>query len=145
MAGYDFCDVACWETAWQFYVGELGARPSRCLMGELPFWVRSIRKDPQRPLCYFPQGCRHLCYDECMALSVVSAAQSEDSVAGYLAIRHLTGLDDPDAIGDVWAATQGFAEALMQFSQPLYPVPSTVIESIAKKQLLSNVTSITLN
>ncbi|MGH6908533.1 MAG: hypothetical protein ACREDX_11815 [Aestuariivirga sp.] len=141
MAGYDFCDVACWEAAWQSYIGELGARRACCLMGELQYWVRNLRWQAQRAVSYFPQGCRHLCHDECMALSVVSAAQGNDTNAGCLAIQHLIGSSDRRIVDDVWTATRSFADALTQSDQPLYPVSATVVESIAKMNRLVNVQS----
>jgi hypothetical protein len=136
-AGYDFSDASCWEAAWQAFQGELGPRCARCLMGELQFWVRSIRLNTERPLRYFPLGCRHLCHDECMALSALSAAQSGDEEAGRLAIRHLMEGADAAAIEDVWLAAQSFAEALKQSGQVLYPVTCSVIQSIAAMQARS--------
>jgi hypothetical protein len=141
MAGYDFGDSACWEAAWRSYVGELGSQSARSLMGELQFFVRCIRLNTARPLCYFPQGCRYLCHDECMALSALSAAQSGDCVAGCLAVRHLTGQHDPMSINEVWTAAQSFADALKAWGQPLYPVSAGVVESIAKMQQLSKPSS----
>ncbi len=133
-AGYDFGDASCWEAAWQAYLSEVGPRCARCLMGELQFWIRSIRCNAERPLCYFPMGCRHLCHDECMALAALSAAQAGDDEAGRLAIRHLMDMASPEAMEDVWIAAQSFADALKQSGQLLYPVPASVIESIAAMQ-----------
>lgn len=145
MAGYDFCDVACWEAAWSTYIGEIGPPAARCLMGELQYWVRSIRLGAERSLCYFPQGCRHLCHDECMALSVLSAAQCGDAAAGCLAVRHLTGASDPRTIDRLWADSASFAQALKGSGQPLYPVTAAVVESIARMQLLASANMTKIN
>jgi hypothetical protein len=145
MAGYDYRDVDCWEAAWQTYLGELGPRCAPQLIGALQFWVRSVRHHARRPLRYFPQYCRHLCHDECMALSALSAAQAGDGTAGELAIRHLTATDEARAIGEVWSAGRSFAAALLETSQSLYPVTASVVESIAKMQATSHVQSRTLN
>jgi hypothetical protein len=136
MAGYDFLDVACWEAAWQSYIRELGPQQARLLMGELQYWVRTLRLQAQREVTYFPQGCRNLCHDECMALSAVSAAQSRDAAAGCLAIRHLLSITDAAMLEDVWSATLSFATALANTGQPLYPVTIPVVESIARMQSL---------
>ena len=75
MAGYEFGDIECWETGWRFYVGELGTGEARSLMGELQYWVRSVRGESRRRIACFPHGCQNVCHDECMALSLISGMQ----------------------------------------------------------------------
>lgn len=137
MAGYDFLDVDCWETAWRFYITEVGSDRARALMGELQYWVRAIRRQSQSGSTYYPQACRHLCRDECMALSAISAAQKQDVLAGCLATRYLIGTHDASAIEDVWCASQSFAGALLHSGQPLYPVSVSVVESIEQIHTLA--------
>ncbi len=44
-------------------------------MGELSFWVRTIRAQAHRRLEYFPVNCIGFCRDECMAISMIAAWQ----------------------------------------------------------------------
>jgi hypothetical protein len=145
MAGYDFCDAACWEAAWLSYIGEVGQAEAPSLMGELQYWIRSLRRNSRRPLTYYPQGCRYLCFDECMALAALSAAQSKDELAGMLAVQHLTGLFDSSSLAESFDAAKGFAGALLKSGQPLYPVNSAVVESIAKMRLTQHSLTRTIN
>ena len=145
MAGYDFLDVACWETGWQCYIGEVGPEQARALMGEAQSGVRTIRYSSQKSVSYYPQGCRQLCHDECMALSAISAAQGSDAVAGRMATRHLIGSNDGGSIDGVWTATQGFAQALVHSGQPLYPVTAAVVQSIGNMQALATVPAKDMN
>ena len=145
MAGYDYGDVNCWETAWQLYIAELGEKSACSLIGELQFWVRILRQNTERTLYYFPKDCRHLCHDECMALSAISAAQAADTAAGHLAIQYLLGSNNPDTIESVWNAAKEFASALRQRCPPLLPVSQKVVESISTMHLLASSGSKTLN
>ena len=54
MAGYEFGDIECWETGWRFYVGEIGSGEARSLMGELQYWVRSVRGETAPAHRLFP-------------------------------------------------------------------------------------------
>lgn len=130
MAGYNFGDIDCWETAWRSYAMELGTDDARRLMGELQFWVRTLRAQSARPLSVFPHGCGHVCRDECMALSLIAALQDHDQPAALLAARHLSGAagEAPLALA---AAGQGYADALIAAGQKLLSVPAHVIHSIA--------------
>jgi hypothetical protein len=114
-------------------------------MGELQFWVRTLRQQTARSFSYFPQGCRHLCHDECMALSALAAAQSKDLPAGELALRQLLGNDSVRDLAHAWVATESFARALAGAGQPLYPVTVAVIQSIVRMQSESARTGKRLN
>jgi hypothetical protein len=91
MAGYAYGDIACWETAWQSYCSELGTADARRLMGELQFWVRTLRSESVRAIDVFPHGCGNVCRDECMALSLIAALQDHDEQTACLAALHLAG------------------------------------------------------
>ena len=130
MAACDLGDVNCWETVWQHYIAELGPTPARRVVGELQYWTRCVRIHAERPLSYYPQCCRHLCHDECMALSIIAAAQVEDQATGELAARYLTGQNSRDHLAEVWNASLSFAEALGDAGQHVIPVTRDVVESI---------------
>jgi hypothetical protein len=134
MAACELGDMDCWEAVWQHYIAELGAAPARRMMGELQYWARSLRRHAGRPLSYYPQCCRQLCHDECMALSVVAAAQAGDEATGLLAARYLTGVSAPRALADVWQATLPFACALSEAGQTMFPVTAEVVASIFHMQ-----------
>lgn len=130
MAACELGDVNCWEAVWQHYIAELGPAPARRTVGELQYWARSVRRHSERPLSYYPQCCRHLCHDECMALSIIAAAQAHDETTGHLAARYLTGQNQPERLADVWSASLPFAEALVEAGQQMIPVTRDVVESI---------------
>jgi hypothetical protein len=131
MAGYAFGDIDCWETAWRSYCMELGTSDARRLMGELQYWVRCLRAESTRSLDVFPHGCGHVCRDECMALSLISALQHNDLSTALLAARHLGGLVEGEAPLALAVAGQGYADALIEAGQKLMSVPASVIHSIA--------------
>lgn len=131
MAGYNFGDIDCWETAWRSYCMELGTSDARRLMGELQYWVRTMRAESARPLDVFPHGCGHVCRDECMALSLIAALQDNDQPTAILAARHLGGSVEGDAPVSLAASGQGYADALKSAGQRLLSVPASVVLSIA--------------
>lgn len=131
MAGYDYADADCWEAAWDHCLAELGADQACPVMGQLQYWVRSIRRMSQRALRYYPQNCQHLCHDECMALAALACAQHRDRCTGMIALQHLIPDREDDQFGDVWRATEGFAATLAAFGLPLAAVPKPVVEQIA--------------
>jgi hypothetical protein len=124
MAGYNFGDIDCWETAWRGYCLELGTSDARRLMGELQYWVRCLRAESLRALDVFPHGCRHVCRDECMALSLIAALQDNDLGTAVLAARHLSGRFEREAPLSLTVAGQGYADALIGAGQKLIGVPS---------------------
>ena len=131
MAGYDFGDIHCWETAWQSYCEELGSDEARKLMGELQFWVRTLRAESQRPLELYPHGCSHVCRDECMALSVIAALQDEDATTAGVAMNYLCGSPAEPARTSLLSAARGYAGLLRNAGQKLLSVPLGVVLSIA--------------
>jgi hypothetical protein len=132
MAACEFGDLACWESVWQAYLDELGPRGARRMVGELQYWGRALRRHAGHPLGYYPQCCRFLCHDECMALSMISAAQADDEPTACLAARHLTGRSEPDTLAELWQATLPFAEALESCGLAMYPVTAAVVDSISR-------------
>jgi hypothetical protein len=131
VAGYTFGDIDCWETAWRSYCMELGTEDARRLMGELQYWVRSLRAECVRPLDVFPHGCSHVCRDECMALSLIAALQDNDLSTALLAARHLSGNIEGEAPLSLAVAGQGYADAMISAGQKLMSVPASVVLSIA--------------
>jgi hypothetical protein len=131
MAGYAYGDVDCWETAWQAYCGELGTADARRLMGELQFWVRTLRSESARSIDVFPHGCSNVCRDECMALSLIAALQDRDEPTAYLAAHHLAGDIGEDQRRAVVGSGRSYAETLAAAGQKLMSVPPSVVLAIA--------------
>jgi hypothetical protein len=131
MAGYDFGDIECWETAWKVYSSELGTADARRLTAELQYWVRTIRAETLRPLELFPHGCAHVCRDECMALSLVAALQDGDCKTACLAGQFLTGKAREEMDAPMIAAGKLYAEAPSSAGQKLLSVPENVVHAIA--------------
>ena len=132
MAGYEFGDIECWETGWRYYVGELGSGEARTLMGELQYWVRSVRGESRRRIACFPHGCQNVCHDECMALSMISGMQDGRrdlaAVCRKPSPRRCQRNGAPERVSD---AAAGYATALKNLGLKLLPVPEDVIRSIA--------------
>jgi hypothetical protein len=131
MAGYEFGDIECWETGWRYYVGEIGSDEARPLMGELQFWVRSVRGESRRRIACFPHGCQNVCHDECMALSLISALQDNRRDLALVSASHLLGAASDEARERVSDAAAGYAAGLKQLGLKLLAVPAEVIRSIA--------------
>ncbi|WP_181708437.1 hypothetical protein [Chthonobacter rhizosphaerae] len=127
--GYATGSIDCWELGWALYARELGPRDARRLLAELSFWVRETRDAASRPLGCFPYGSCWLCRDECLALSLVAAAQHGDRDALRAAAGHLA---DGGPTEPLEGAAAAFAEALQSVHQQLLPVPSAVIDTVAR-------------
>jgi hypothetical protein len=130
MATHDTGDGSCLEQAWREYIRTVGEGPARRLMGELQFWVRGIRNMARRDLNYFPCACRRICHDECMAVAMIAAAQSQDQSLTLKAAEQLLGTQEQNAMRELWAASMHFAAALKQDNLELFPITAEVIDSI---------------
>lgn len=131
MAGYEHGDIQCWETAWRHYSSVLGTRPGRLLLSELQYWVRVLRDVSIRPISFYPHCCRHVCADECVGLSILSAYQHQDQSAARAGVHRLSGLNPGAAFDLLIEASSGFAAALSDADQILLPVPLHLTEHAA--------------
>jgi hypothetical protein len=127
MAAYELGDGACWEEIWRSFTQELGSRAARRTVGEIQYWVRTLRANSERPLAFFPNRSLQLCEDECIALSLVAAAQTGDCDAGCCAAGMLIGTEEGWRISDVWQASTHLATALQCSGQVMYSCPRAVI------------------
>jgi hypothetical protein len=135
MAAYEFGDPACWETAWRDQIEEIGASSARALMGELQFWVRTIRANSNRDIQLFPYGCRHVCADECMALSLVAAMQCQHEASANLAATCLLGNAAKEKLAQTCAAARSYGAALHAHGLRLIPVSPLMVQSIAAAKI----------
>ena len=127
MAGYEYGDIGCWETAWRVYSNALGTRDARHALSELQYWVRTLRQVTVRPLTCYPYCCRHICLDECLRLSLLSAFQHQDLSGARAAAHQLSGLTACYALELLTEASSSFAGALVEAGQVLHPVPMDLI------------------
>ena len=91
MAGYDYADIGCWETAWTIYTSEVDVTRARALLGEMQYFVRALRSCGPGPLSLFPHSCRRLSHDESLVLNLVVCLQQNDEKAARSAADRLTG------------------------------------------------------
>jgi len=128
MAGYEFGDIACWETAWDEYCRVLGPGNARTALAELQYWIRTLRDLATRPIGCFPHCCNRLARDEWAALSLISACQRQDLRAARAAARDLSGRTDHPALGRLTQAGGSFAAALAEAGHVLGPVPLDAVD-----------------
>lgn len=131
MAGYEHGDIQCWETAWRHYSGTLGTRSGRLLLSELQYWVRVLRDVSVRPLSFYPHCCRHVCADEWVGLSVLSAFQHHELDTARAGVHRLSGLNPGTAFDLLTDASSSFAAALSDADQILLPMPLHLAEYAA--------------
>lgn len=130
MAAHDLNQADYLDRAWRDYIDALGPGPARRLMGELQYWTRTIRCHAERQAQYFACRCRHLCHDECMAVAMIAAAQSNDRMCTQLAASHLLRSTDPRALAEAWVASSHFGAALTLEGLKLFSVSAEIIMSI---------------
>lgn len=109
LAGYDNCDIDCWETGWNYYARELGVARAKTAVTELSCWVRAVRETACRKIAYYPYGCTGFCRDECVAISLVAASQHSACPAMRACAFALLGSSDIDGVVD---SAENFASVL---------------------------------
>lgn len=126
LAGYQTGIIDCWEMAWNAYAKELGPRVAKDAITELSCWVRAIHSNAVRGIEVFPANCAAFCQDECLAVSMVAAAQH--SCPGVRACAF--ALLGSQQLDDVVASTTSFAGVLRDRDIVLAP------ELLAQPQLM---------
>lgn len=91
MAGYDYADIGCWETAWTIYSSEVDVLRARVLLGEMQYFVRVFRSCEPRDLSLFPHSCRRLSHDESLVLNLAVSLQQQDDAAAQAAADRIVG------------------------------------------------------
>lgn len=77
LAGHRQGQLTCWEDAWNLYARELGPDAARAVIRDLSCWVRAVSGHAQREIRLCPAGCDRFAYDECLAVSMIAAAQHD--------------------------------------------------------------------
>lgn len=135
MSAYEFGDTASWEEIWRSFILDLGVPAARRTAGEVQYWMRAIRANAGRALGFYPHRCFRLCDDECIAVSLVAAAQSGDDEAGLFAAAMLTGTAEQSRNDDIWHASSHLAAALQGAGRSLSACPRTIIHALCSEEL----------
>jgi hypothetical protein len=69
-------DQANWARAWQELADASGASEADGLVARLAAFVEALEQTSARRIAVLPAGCPGLCRDECLAVSLVAAAQT---------------------------------------------------------------------
>lgn len=77
LAGHQNGQMTCWEDVWNLYARELGPEGARPAIRDLSCWVRAVSGHAKRPITICPAQCDRFAYDECLAVSMIAAAQHE--------------------------------------------------------------------
>ncbi|MEO1205884.1 MAG: hypothetical protein AAFV45_06085 [Pseudomonadota bacterium] len=75
MRGCQTGDVDHWAKAWTLYSNRLGPTRAKTVMGELSGWVQLVSCRARRSIEVAPEDCAQFCRDECLAVSMIAAAQ----------------------------------------------------------------------
>jgi hypothetical protein len=87
-------------------------------MTELACWVRAVQDSAERRIEVFPAQCSRFCRDECLAISMVAAAQHSACPAFRACAVALLGSNEID---EAIEGAEGFARCLRQADQVLSP------------------------
>ncbi|MEO0792004.1 MAG: hypothetical protein AAFY27_05605 [Pseudomonadota bacterium] len=109
MSGLRNADVAIFESVFKTYQSNLGLCHARNSVMALAGWVRAIDGAAVRPIELAPLTCHELCEDECLAVSLVAAAQVDTCPA--MRACAITLLGHPD-VEPVVQTTAQFASVL---------------------------------
>ena len=109
MAGYMTSAINCWEVGWNHYARVLGPQRAKAAVTELACWVRTVRSRAARDIEIYPADCAGFCPDECMAISLIAAAQQNACPAMRACAYALIGDSLVDEVVDT---AEGFAHVL---------------------------------
>jgi hypothetical protein len=127
LSGYVSGLIQPWECARKQYAELIGGNQARIALSSLAHWVRVLGLCREDGLTHFPNGCFHLCRDECLALALVASAQCGDEDTSLFAARAISSGDKSVLVLD---ATREYAAALVEAGQRLEYVPLHVIANI---------------
>ncbi len=119
LAGYKNGSMTCWEDAWNLYAQEMGPVAARTAIRDLSCWVRAVSGHSQRPIQICPADCDRFARDECLAVSMIAAAQ-HDCPAIKACAYALLGVQPVD---EVLTSASRFAACLRENQLVLQPGP----------------------
>jgi len=77
MAGCQTGDLSNWERCWNLYSENLGPQRAKAVMDELSRWVQLVSCRTRRRINVEAPDCLRFCNDECLAVSMIAAAQHQ--------------------------------------------------------------------
>lgn len=133
MAGYEHGDPSSWDDLWNNLVSECGIDCACIVSGPLQYFVRCLRSARDGGLQYFPNSCRRICADECLVVSLLSAAQHDDAEALEFCLHHLLKDNYEIFSDDLRSATLAASQKLRLSDLVLMPVPVSVLQPIVQR------------
>ena len=118
LSGFQKGDIACWEMAWDAFARAVGPAEAKPLMSDLGCWVRAVQDTTKRAIEVNPATCRRFCRDECLAISMVAAAQHSACPAIRACAVALLG---SSKIDEAMQGAEEFALRLKKADQVLSP------------------------
>lgn len=118
MSGYQTSDINCWETGWNHFAQELGVGSAKRAITELATWVRNVNQAAARDIAVYPNGSAGFCADECMAISMIAAAQHSVCPAMRACAFALVGSNLVDSVVE---SAENFAHVLDDVGVRLAP------------------------
>ncbi len=129
MAGYQNHKFDYWTHGWKFFTDELGAANARPVVTALAAFVQEVHCHAKRPIeVALPGEVSPFCRDECKAIALVAACQTEVCPALQACAQALIGDQDPER---VICASSCFANKLADFDLLLSGVPALVQTGLA--------------
>lgn len=116
--GYRDAQIQCWASVWSAYASKLPPETAETVVNALAAWVRSVHEAARRDIEVCETGCETFCQDECIAISIIAAAQNDTCPAMRACAFALLGTSDIDP---VIASAEAFAQQLRAAGKNLSP------------------------
>lgn len=128
LAGYHRNDVACWTNVWSLYAQRLELCAAKPVVAALSAWVRDVHVGACRKIRVSSPSCATYCQDECMAISIIAAAQNETCPAMRACAFALLGTSN---IEPVICSAERYAKTLSDAGLMISPTAIDPSASVA--------------
>lgn len=118
LAGYLNNDVGCWTGVWSLYATRLELCAAKPVVAALSVWVRDIHVGACRKIQVSAPSCATYCRDECMAISIIAAAQNDTCPAMRACAFALLGTSNIDPVIN---SAERYARTLSQAGLTIEP------------------------
>jgi len=118
LSGLRSAELGELDRVWTHYRELLGDAQARTTVGALANWVASVQRSSSRSIAVCAPDCEQFCRDECMAISMIAAAQNDTCPAMRACAFALIGGSNVDG---VVSGAEAFAGALRESGQVLTP------------------------
>lgn len=130
--GYHTGDAGIWSDAWNIYAKELGTVNGRRTFDTLWVFTQTYRQWAHHPIKFHQANCPCLCRDECFALALISAMQTQD---GNCARRCLELLFKAEGTQVSEEAAFRVGADFISVGQRFLPVGLSVVEEVLAQSL----------